>query len=151
MADPTSGCTGITQFPAHYPRFIFPSNSSKLDQCFHFLLKSFIECHCYSLEKRWEFGDGIVHFFSVLEGHNPWELCSPHYMVKSGWSEMMQVRFDVFLIPVFGNLSKSSPPHGSQRTEAEMLMFLSTAIPCEVSAAQSAPHGEVNAVPGTGP
>lgn len=41
-------------------------------------------------------------------------------------------------------------PHGSQRTESEMLMLLSTAIPCEVSAVQSAPHGEVNAVPGTG-
>lgn len=63
----------------------------------------------------------------------------------------MKVRFRVLLVPVFVNLSKLSVPHGSQRTESEMLMFLSTAIPCGVSAVQSAPHGEVNAVPGTGP
>lgn len=70
MADPTSGYTGITQFPARSPGFILPSNGFKLEQSFHFLQKSFIECQCYSLEKCWEFRDGIVHFFSVLEVHN---------------------------------------------------------------------------------
>lgn len=54
----------------------------------------------------------------------------------------MQVRFSVFLVPVFDNVSKLPLPHGSQRTESEMLMFLPTAVPCEVSAVQSAPHGE---------
>lgn len=92
-----------------------------------------------------------MHFFSVLKVHHPREHCSPRYMVKSGWKEIRQVRFSVFLVPVFGNLSKLSLHHGSQRTESEMLMSLSTAIPCEVSAVQSAPHGEVNALPGTGP
>lgn len=52
----------------------------------------------------------------------------------------MHVRFSVLLVPVFDNVSKLPLPHGSQRTESEMLMFLP--IPCEVSAVQSAPHGE---------
>lgn len=86
-----------------------------------------------------------VYWKDIIHGN------SVAHMVETGWNEIMQVRFSVFLELVFDNLSTLSPPHGSQRTESEMLMFLSTAIPCEVSAVQSAPHGEVNAVPGIGP